>query len=103
MINTTAKQQQSTCDGEVHERKDRHTQSLPASHVPESNSKKEEPCGQAQVYPPGRSRQRWLHIFLQGFGTGKKVSNTIRYWSELKSPLVDFDVLKRVIVVSDST
>lgn len=42
---------------------------LPASHSLESNSTGEEPCGQAQVYPPGRRRHRWLHTFLQGLET----------------------------------
>lgn len=40
---------------------------LPASHSVASVW--EEPWGQAQVYPPGRRRHRWLHTFLQGLGT----------------------------------
>lgn len=38
----------------------------PASQSLESNSTGEEPWGQAQVYPPGRRRQRWLQTSLQG-------------------------------------
>lgn len=53
---------------------------LPASHSWESNSTGEDPCGQAQVYPPGRRRQRWLHTFLQGLGTEEESKNNVRYW-----------------------
>lgn len=50
---------------------------LPASHLLESNSTGEDPCGQVQVYPPGRRRQRWLHTFLQGLGTEEERAKTL--------------------------
>lgn len=50
---------------------------LPASHSLESNCTGEDPCGQAQVYPPGRMRQRWLQTFLQGLGTEEERAKTM--------------------------
>lgn len=58
---------------------------LPASHSLESNATGEDPCGQAQVYPPGRRRQRWLHTFLQGLGTEGERAKRITLWDIVQS------------------
>lgn len=41
---------------------------------------KVEPWGQAQLYPPGLRRQRWLQTFLQRLGTGKHMRTVVRVW-----------------------
>lgn len=51
---------------------------LPASHSVVLPSIKLEPWGQAQLYPPGLRRQRWLQICLQRLGTGKQVRTAVR-------------------------
>lgn len=47
--------------------------SLPASHSVMLPSKKVAPWGQAQLYPLGLRRQRWLQTFLQRLGTEKQM------------------------------
>lgn len=44
---------------------------LPASHSFLLNCRRVEPCGQAQVNPPGRRRHRWLHVSWHGFRTAQ--------------------------------
>lgn len=53
--------------------------SLPALHSVMLPSTKVDPWGQAQLYPPGLRRQRWLQIFLQRLGTGKQMRTAVRF------------------------
>lgn len=53
--------------------------SLPASHSVTLPSINLEPWGQAQVYPSGLRRQRWLQTFLQRLGTGKQKRTVVSF------------------------
>lgn len=64
----------------------------PASHSFSLKLTREEPCGQAQVYPPGRRRHRWLHTSLQGFTTETKELLWLLYETLVQLVFMDYNI-----------